>query len=355
MKIRNLCSPLSAALLGLALWGSPAALHAATIPVTSLADSGPGSLRVAIASAAAGDTIDATAIAGTIVLASELVVDKSLTLTGPGQDDQFSASGGIFSRASLTLSDCTIRGNSIFSEAGWYGGGVTSLGPLTVTHCLISGNSGDAGQFGGGIVTLGSGATTVLDSTIVHNGNTGIYASSSGVALISQCTLSRNTETGVVIGRGGWTIDQCTVSGNGFYGLQAEGFGKILNSTIVGHPIGIIKNPNTGGWIIGNTIFDNDRDINQTVFPVINDRAPISLSHNLTRGNAGGDGSTGPGGWLNPPTDRRNTDPCSARSRTMAAPPPPTPCSPAARPSMPGVAWMKCNRSTSAAAPARSP
>jgi parallel beta-helix repeat protein len=246
--------------LGLALWGSSTALHAATIPVTNLADSGPGSLRDAIATAAAGDTIDATGIAGTIVLESELNVDKSLTLNGPGQDelilsgnrvtrvlhlssatstvnisgltvadghqsstpgpdDQFSASGGIFSRATLTLSHCTIRGNSILSEAGWYGGGVTSLGSLTVTHCLISRNSGDAGQYGGGIVILGSGATTVVDSTIVHIGTTGIYASSFGGEFISRCTLSGNTVFGVVTRSSGWTIDHCTISGNGFYGL----------------------------------------------------------------------------------------------------------------------------------------
>lgn len=336
--------------LGLAALTLHTALTAATYTVTTTADSGPGSLREAIAMAAAGDTIDATGVAGTITLASELVVDKSLTLTGPGQDvlilsgnhatrvlhlssadstvsisgltvadghqasapgpeDFFTASGGIFSRAALTLSDCAIRGNSITSDAGWYGGGVTSLGPLTVTHCLISGNSGDALQSGGGIVTLGTGAMTVVDSTIVHNDTIGIYASSSGGVLISRCTLSGNTWMGAYIVRAGWTVDQCTLSGNGGIGLQSAGAGKILNSTIVGHPLGLSTNPSTGVGVIGNTIFDNERDTNQRVFPLVNDKAPISLGHNLTRGNAGGDASTGPGGWLNQPTDRRNTDP----------------------------------------------
>ena len=85
MRTLNLKELIPAALLGWALWMSPAALQAATIPVTSLADSGDGSLRAAIATAADGDTVDATGIAGTIVLASELNVDKSLTINGPGQ------------------------------------------------------------------------------------------------------------------------------------------------------------------------------------------------------------------------------------------------------------------------------
>lgn len=64
----NLCTPLGAALLGLALWESQAALHAATIPVTSLNDSGTGSLREALLTAAPGDTVDATGLTGTITL-----------------------------------------------------------------------------------------------------------------------------------------------------------------------------------------------------------------------------------------------------------------------------------------------
>src|SRR5204862_4922896 len=59
----------------------------ATITVTSAADSGGGSLRNALASAASGDTIEfASAINGTpIVLTSgELTISQSLTITGNG-------------------------------------------------------------------------------------------------------------------------------------------------------------------------------------------------------------------------------------------------------------------------------
>src|SRR2546427_443147 len=56
---------------------------AATILVTSLSDSGTGSLRQAIADASSGDAVSSTN--GTITLTSgELFIDKSLDIIGPG-------------------------------------------------------------------------------------------------------------------------------------------------------------------------------------------------------------------------------------------------------------------------------
>src|SRR6266487_630136 len=52
--------------------------------VTTTADDGPGSLRDTIANAAAGETIDFS-VTGLITLTSgELMIDKSLNITGPG-------------------------------------------------------------------------------------------------------------------------------------------------------------------------------------------------------------------------------------------------------------------------------
>ena len=59
---------------------------AATITVTNTNDSGPGSLRQALADANDGDTIT-FAVTGTIVLTSGgLVIDKNVTISGPGAD-----------------------------------------------------------------------------------------------------------------------------------------------------------------------------------------------------------------------------------------------------------------------------
>jgi hypothetical protein len=60
----------------------PSGASADTIAVTSLGDSGPGSLRQAIADAPDGSTIIVPA--GTITLASPLAIAKDLTITGAG-------------------------------------------------------------------------------------------------------------------------------------------------------------------------------------------------------------------------------------------------------------------------------
>jgi hypothetical protein len=61
--------------------------HANTITVTNVNDNGPGSLRQALADASNGDTInfDASLKGQTItVTTAELVIDKSVTISGPG-------------------------------------------------------------------------------------------------------------------------------------------------------------------------------------------------------------------------------------------------------------------------------
>jgi hypothetical protein len=61
-----------------------------TLTVTSPAGSGPGSLPDTVSTANSGDSIvfDRTAFAGqtTITLGNELLINKSVTITGPGPD-----------------------------------------------------------------------------------------------------------------------------------------------------------------------------------------------------------------------------------------------------------------------------
>ena len=64
------------------------ALPANIIVVTNTNDSGPGSLRDALAIANDGDTIDATGVSGTILLTSgELQITHNVTINGPGADN----------------------------------------------------------------------------------------------------------------------------------------------------------------------------------------------------------------------------------------------------------------------------
>ena len=92
----------------------PAASRASsTLTVTSTGDSGPGSLRQAIADASPGDTI-VFAVTGIIVLTTgELSVNKDLIIEGPGADN-LAINGNSASRvfsiqgAVVSISDITV-------------------------------------------------------------------------------------------------------------------------------------------------------------------------------------------------------------------------------------------------------
>jgi hypothetical protein len=110
--------------------------HAATITVTNLNDSGPGSLRQALANANNGDTIN-FAVAGTISLGSgELVISRNVTIAGPGANQLSIHSGQEFappavfhvvSGKTVTISGLTITG---------HGGGILNdEAILTVSNC----------------------------------------------------------------------------------------------------------------------------------------------------------------------------------------------------------------------------
>src|SRR5262249_55448926 len=81
-------SALRSAAIAVVLLGAAAiSARATTISVTNTNDSGPGSLRQALAIANDGDTIDATGVSGTITLSSGvLLVGKSVTINGAGAE-----------------------------------------------------------------------------------------------------------------------------------------------------------------------------------------------------------------------------------------------------------------------------
>jgi len=101
--------------------------QAATITVTNTNDSGPGSLRQAIADANDGDTID-FGVTGTITLTTgEVLVDKSITISGPGSDN-LTVDGNLASRVFYVSSGvtATVAGLSITNggEVPGAGGGI---------------------------------------------------------------------------------------------------------------------------------------------------------------------------------------------------------------------------------------
>src|SRR5438270_1120640 len=156
-------------------------VHATTITVTNTNDSGPGSLRQALADANNGDTIN-FAVTGTIGLTSdELLVTRSITISGPGAEN-LAVNGNAKSRVfhivsgqTVTISGLTIT-NGHVSDSG--GGIYNDHAVLTLNDCTISDNSA-TGNIGGGIHNdgkdVGHATLQINNCLITNNSGGGIY------------------------------------------------------------------------------------------------------------------------------------------------------------------------------------
>jgi hypothetical protein len=169
--------------------------HATIIPVTNTNDSGPGSLRQALATANDGDTIDATGISGVITLTTgQLLVDKSVTINGAAAD-LLAVDGNATSRVFQTATGAktvSISGLTIRNGQGGEGGGIENADTVTLT-IINSTLSGNTAGLGGGVFI--SGTVTIINSTFSSNMASeggGIYNSGSGTLTISNSTFSGN-------------------------------------------------------------------------------------------------------------------------------------------------------------------
>ena len=155
MKTRSFCRALAA----IGLLSALARTQAATITVTSLSDSGAGSLRQAIQDANAGDTIQVN-LSGFINLTSGgLTIDKSLNIYGPRRTLTItrSPSGAPnFRIFTITSGTVDIRGFTISNgrcASNEFGGGGNTYVAAAANlfgFYAISGNDA-SGNSGGGI------------------------------------------------------------------------------------------------------------------------------------------------------------------------------------------------------------
>jgi hypothetical protein len=186
--------------------------------VTTLSDDGPGSLRWDIDLANPGSTITFDAnLRGTILLTNGgLIIEKNLTIRGPGAGI-LSISGGIsVERATVTISGLTFKG------------GISNEGTLTLTNSTVSGNSG-GGIFNGTNKTL-----TLINSTVSGNTATGPNSYGGGIWNSGTLTLTNSTVSGNMTSRdgggiyeNGGTLTTSTVSGN----TANSGGGSIRNGS----------------------------------------------------------------------------------------------------------------------------
>jgi hypothetical protein len=189
---------------------------ATTWTVTSKADSGTGTLRGALRSAASGDTINfSLTYPATITLTSGyLSIGTNVTISGPGPANLFiSGSGesfGVFyvkTGVTTTVSGVTIENGANLTYGG--GGGITNLGTLTVRNSTFSGNSAPAGN-GGGIENFGS--ATVINSTFSVN-SVGSGSFGGGIGSNGALTLKNTLLAGQTSGRNCYLFSGTTTSG----------------------------------------------------------------------------------------------------------------------------------------------
>ncbi len=206
--------------------------------VTSLNDSGAGSLRQTIAGAASGDTIQfaSSLSGGTIVLISgELAIGKSLTIAGPGASS-LSISGSnsstifaISAATTVSISGLTITdGNAGLGD----GGGIYNDGSLTISNCTLSadtatvtvatglGFSGGSDGDGGGIFNDAAGTLSITGTTITSGAadvGGGIYNNGGQVAIASSTLSNSRAEQGAgLLNTDGGTVNitGTTITGN---------------------------------------------------------------------------------------------------------------------------------------------
>ena len=236
----------------------------ASLVVTTLSDSGAGSLRAAIAQPGSGNIITfANGLTGTIPLPSgELLLDRAVTITGPGAN-VVSVSGNhsnrvfnIASGVTASISGLTIAngrkigatgGNGVnCGDSGQAGGaglgaGIYNLGNLTLSNCLVSGNAAWGGP--------GGSAFSILSYCNPSPGGNGGVAQGGGIfnggslGLVG-CTFRTNQVTGGLGGTGSGSSASAGTGGVGGYGVggavYSTGAVQLVNSTFWG-------NTSTGG------------------------------------------------------------------------------------------------------------
>jgi hypothetical protein len=260
---------------------------AATFTVTTTADSGAGSLRMAIASAngtTSPDTINFMIPAGsagctsagvcTITLTSgELAITSAtaagtLTITNSTGASNLLISGNNTSRvffvnggANLTINGVTItKGNGTGTTNSGSGGGILNFGTLTLTNSIVSGNMATNGSGGGGIFVNGTLTLTnsIVSGNMATNDGGGIF-NIQGTTTLTNSTVSGNAASfkggginnGSTLNLTGSTVSGNTASFNGggiFNG--SEGTTTLTNSTVSGNTA-----TNDGGGIFNDQSF----------------------------------------------------------------------------------------------------
>lgn len=280
--------------------------HATTITVINTNDSGPGSLRQALAVVNDGDTIDFDpSLKGqTVTLTTaELVISKNMTINGLGADLLAVSRAPnapafrifhLLSAHTVVIQSLTIS-NGLAAQFG-FGGGILNEGStLSVINCAVSGNSTDS--TGGGISDgFMTGGTLMIESSTLSGNYAGDYGGgieNSGTLTINNSTLSGNTGEfagGGIYNQSGLQSASLTVSNSTFAGNVTQLHGGGIYNTRTGAGAAVVE--------IGTTILKRGAS-GQNIGN--NSGTVTSRGYNLSSDDGGG--------YLIGSGDQINTDP----------------------------------------------
>jgi len=301
--LRSTVSNLRAAICSVVVCAAAISVQADTITVITTADSGPGSLRQALADSNDGDTIN-FAVTGTIGLTSaELLVNKSVTISGPGAPS-LAVDGNATSRVlhigagkTVSISGLTLTNGNVVAVGNGCGL-LNDHAVLTMDSCAVHNNYSTQLANGGGVYndgSAGSATLTILNSAITTNhaysAGGGIYndANNGGSAMltITNSSVSDNNAAfinkgfsggeggGIYNGGGTVVITSSRVNGNSAglddpsplsYGGGISNYGTltITNSTINSNQCGLagggIYTPHGTLTITSSTVSNNAAD-----------------------------------------------------------------------------------------------
>src|SRR5438309_4665895 len=273
--------------------------------VTNTNDSGPGSLRQALADANDGDTIT-FAVTGIIGLTSgELVINRNITISGPGANllavsraanaAPFRIFHVMLGRA-VIIEGLTISNGSVLNT---FGGGIYNFeSALTVNSCALAGNSalGQQGS-GGGILSNGGGAGGNASLIIINSAFSGNAATTGGAIAnngssgMANLTISNSTLSGNSASFVGGGVDDHTANGTATV--------TITNSTLSENTSSNISMFKGGMLDIGNTVLK--AAVSGVNLEIAKLATVTSHGYNLSSDDGAG--------YLNGPGDQLNTDP----------------------------------------------
>ncbi|MEO0452767.1 MAG: choice-of-anchor Q domain-containing protein [Verrucomicrobiota bacterium] len=276
-------------------WGLP--LQAATFNVTSLADSGTGSLREAITSAEANAEADEInfQISGTINIGSTLpTITTEIAINGSGQavilDGVNNGMRAFFinSGAVVTISDLTIQN---FDEVDNVGGVavIISGGSLSFDSVsLLDNTSSDAG----GVIFMQSNGSFLSIQNSTVDGNSGplggvIFAQNAVTIDIDGSDFDGNSafQGGVIVAINGpdLFIDDCTFTSNRALFLEGDNSGTSGEGAVM-----FLRNSGTVTHISHSTFSNNQSDDESGVLQG-SLSAPITIEDCILDSNTSGD------------------------------------------------------------------